>query len=62
MVSAEISDKNLKKSEINTFYESNMNNTIAKHWKSYSKKSDVKASNPNFVIVGKGIGNIVISN
>ena len=61
--SAEISEKNLKKSEINTFYESHMNNIIAKHWKSYySKKSDVKASNPNFLVVGKRIGNNVKSN
>ena len=40
-----------------------MNNIIAKHWKSYySKKSDVKASNPNFLVVGKRIGNNVKSN
>lgn len=61
-VSAEISENNLKKYEINKFYKIDVNNTIAKHWKSYSKKSDVKASNPNFLVVGKRIGNNVKSN
>ena len=53
-------ENTFKESKIDTLYKSDMNN-ITKYWKSYSYKTDVKYSNPNFLVVGKRIGNVIIN-